>query len=128
MNAQEIFDKVATHLFAQGTRCYDEEELACAYFGPNGMKCAVGALIPEPDYRGEIEGENAADALAILAPHSQVCADLREHEALLEELQCAHDASVNWSSTEFMRLALHKVANSANLHPFIVDTLSFKDR
>lgn len=128
MNAQEIFDKVATHLFTQGTRCYDEDALACAYFGPNGMKCAVGALIPDADYRDDIEGENAADAMDILAPHSQVCADLRAHEGLLEELQCAHDASVNWSSTEFMRTALHKVAKIANLNPSIVDTLSFKDR
>lgn len=128
MNAQEIFDKVATHLFAQGVRCFDTDADACVYFGPNGMKCAVGALIPEADYRDEIEGENAADAMDILAPHSQFCADIRAHEGLLTELQNTHDRVTSWVNTTAMREALSSVAKIANLNPSILDTLSFKDR
>ncbi len=54
MTNQETFDRVAAHLLNQGERSYVGE--ACAYRGKNGLKCAVGCLIPDDRYTANIEG------------------------------------------------------------------------
>ena len=58
MNRQEVFDKVRTHLLAQGRKsvihCGTYEE-TCAYRSLDGS-CAVGCLIPDELYDPEIEG------------------------------------------------------------------------
>lgn len=133
MNAQEIFDKVATHLFAQGVRAYGltdpvTGDTNCLYRGPNGTKCAVGVLIPDEDYDDKIEEMSADDAIYLLAPKSQTCASLRAHDKLLSTLQDAHDDEEYWQSTAQMRKALRSVADWHDLNPAILDTLSFKDR
>lgn len=43
---QEIFDTCLTHLRAQGRRSIDPISGFCVYRGPDGLKCAIGALIP----------------------------------------------------------------------------------
>ena len=59
MNAQEIFDKVATHLSKQGHRAFDDN--ACMYRSPNGDKCAMGCLIPDEEYNADtMEGRGAS--------------------------------------------------------------------
>lgn len=127
MNAQEIFDKVATHLFTQGRRAKNTEG-KCVYRAPDGAKCAVGILIPDADYTENIEIAAASDAIAILAKHSPACAALLPHSDLLEKLQTVHDEHNNWMDSEIMRDALSDVANDFDLDPSILDTLSFKDR
>jgi hypothetical protein len=58
MNYQDIFNKVSTHLLEQNekavTVCSVSGETSCRYKTPEGLKCAVGALIPE--------GHSAEDA------------------------------------------------------------------
>lgn len=130
MKAQEIFDTVAKHLFEQGHQAVNAAFGMCAYRSPNGSKCAVGILIPDADYDPMIEDNDVFTALEILAPNSQVCADLREHEDFLTELQEAHDWDDSWGTTETMRDALRHAANAANgaVDTSILETLSFKDR
>lgn len=56
MTAQEVFDAVATHLLTQNARSVTEDSPGtCLYRGPEGRKCAIGALIPDSLYRPEIE-------------------------------------------------------------------------
>lgn len=58
MNSQEIFDKVVLHLLEQGERCSTMDEdgkETCLYRGPEGMRCAVGCLIPDDLYDPGIE-------------------------------------------------------------------------
>jgi len=52
---QSVFDKVATHLLTQN--CKSVEDGACLYRAPNGMKCAIGALIPDELYDPVFEGQ-----------------------------------------------------------------------
>ena len=54
MTKQEIFDTVVTHLRAQGIRSM--RGCTCVYRGPEGRKCAIGALIPDEDFKPEWEG------------------------------------------------------------------------
>ena len=56
MDKQQLFDTCVDHLFAQRTRSFDIEREICMYRGPNGTKCAVGALIKDEYYSEEMEG------------------------------------------------------------------------
>ena len=51
---QEIFDKIATHLLTQNKKSYLNGWF-CAYRGDNGLKCAAGILIPDDEYKPEME-------------------------------------------------------------------------
>ena len=55
MKNQTIFNKVAKHLLKQGVRS-ESNPGNCRYKGPNGLKCAVGALIPNKVYSENFEG------------------------------------------------------------------------
>lgn len=46
MNRQEIFNKVVKHLLTQNERAVDKDGF-CSYKTHNGLKCAIGALIPD---------------------------------------------------------------------------------
>jgi len=61
MDKQEVFDKVATHLLTQMVRSADED--GCLYRGPNGLKCAIGCLIPDDKYDSGMEGLAAVSIL-----------------------------------------------------------------
>lgn len=61
MNRQEIFDKVATHLLKQNRKCEDSDEACC--YRNKGMKCAIGALIPDEIYDPVIERKRIVDIL-----------------------------------------------------------------
>jgi hypothetical protein len=53
MTLQETFDKVCVHLLTQLQKSVfldSNGSMACAYRGPNGLKCAVGCLIPDELY------------------------------------------------------------------------------
>lgn len=54
--AQEIFDISATHLLTQMKRS-EAEDGRCKYRGPNGLKCAIGPLIPDEKYKTSFEGD-----------------------------------------------------------------------
>lgn len=54
MNKQEIFDKVATHLLTQNKK--SSTTIRCWYRSPEGLKCAIGCLIPDHLYDKSIEG------------------------------------------------------------------------
>ena len=66
---KEIFDRVKTHLLAQGERALHGGEPyglgiggdGCAYHTQSGLKCAVGCLITEEAYSEELEGELVDD-------------------------------------------------------------------
>lgn len=59
MNAQEIFDTVATHLLTQRRKSMTlvNGEPLCLYRDPIGLKCAVGCLITDEEYYPEMEGQ-----------------------------------------------------------------------
>lgn len=56
---REIFDKVKTHLLQQKVPSMEDGE--CVYLNPNGLKCAIGCLIPVEYYSKSIEGLTLSD-------------------------------------------------------------------
>lgn len=135
MNNQEVFDKVATHLFTQGKRATDSLG-ACVYRGPNGTSCAVGCLIPDELYHPGIEGGSIVTIRHRPVAQPIVAAlnfEDPDRYKLLEQLQHVHDDQTHnddraWKSTATMRAALKAVSDQNGLDHSILKTLSFKDR
>jgi hypothetical protein len=89
-SAQEVFDIVVNHLFTQGRPAYDGDQ-GCMYRAPDGLRCAVGVLIPDDLYVPEFETNSSDKVIHDLFKSG--LADWREHEKLLFALQDAHDNS-----------------------------------
>lgn len=91
---QEMFDRVVTHLRAQGRRSQIQihGRSACAYRGADGTKCAIGVLIPDALYRSTIEG----DPVALLPSRirAAIGANTEENEHLAVALQYVHDSRI----------------------------------
>jgi len=110
MNAQQIFDTVALHLFQQKHPA--TKDGGCVYRAPNGDKCAVGCLISDEDYTDRMEGFGIYKN----GPQSFVFSELPDwftfNAHLLSDLQSVHDANLNdsWDSPFTMVQALRKVA------------------
>jgi hypothetical protein len=56
MNNQEAFNLMVDHLRKQQQRSQGLNDTTCMYRGPDGLKCAVGALIPDELYIEDMEG------------------------------------------------------------------------
>lgn len=131
MTPQDIFDTVARHLFTQGERSArlvldddgEPEDTECLYRGPNGMSCAIGALLPDAAYRESMEGQGAVQ---LCRQWSDVLpAWMPANVDLLEDLQIIHDRAINWKDEATMKFALALLADRTGLDKSILDTLSF---
>jgi hypothetical protein len=119
MTNQEIFDTVALHLIKQGKQSIDAAKGMCLYRGPNGLKCAVGCLIPDEVYDPSMEDEcikaliNRYDALDFLEFNT----------LLLLELQIAHDKEPPEDQTwmDAVILRLRKIAEYFKLSAKVLE-------
>ncbi len=96
MKAMEIFETVKTHLLEQNQKAYnDRDELNCKYKSSNGLKCAIGCLIPDSVYTPIMEGEQVTSLMGRMPELKlYLCAeDLPEYAGilLLQKLQIVHD-------------------------------------
>lgn len=95
MTKKEIFEKVRTHLLAQNEKSYmkDVAYSKCRYRTDDGLKCAIGCLIPNEKYDFKFETtsfiELFLNQLKFLLPE-----DLEEPDGVmfLRNLQVIHDA------------------------------------
>lgn len=98
---QTVFHRVAQHLLAQGKR--SENNKGCLYRGPDGLKCAIGVLIPDELYKRGLENTPADDpavlevleeagVLTLGGPYTNRLVNL------LRQLQLVHDDTQpeNW--------------------------------
>lgn len=85
---QEIFDTVVRHLLRQGVQSLANpaEPNICAYHAPDGLRCAVGALIDDDYYYPGLEGCPACNAGVMRAARAAPAS-----EQLLLDLQAVHD-------------------------------------
>ena len=124
MNQQEIFDKVATHLIAQGKQSLlsswwsrsvqtaQWNDQGCAYRGDDGTMCAAGCLIPDDEYSPAFEGmpwDCIAQEVPSFANEPQGVHDL------IASLQGVHDDEWSWESPERLKVELGVVANQYGL-------------
>jgi hypothetical protein len=114
MTKQEIFDKVATHLLTQNAKSIvgSGVDSFCRYRGENGMKCAVGVLISDDEYRECFEGHSASSVVRRSRRHP----DLRrlvDHMDFLDAIQSIHDyADVGDWPESLKQLAVEHALNS----------------
>jgi hypothetical protein len=124
MEAQEIFDTVATHLFKQGRQSlHAGYDTMCAYRGADGAKCAVGVLIPDELYNDMMEGRTIWGLLD--TSDNGLPEWLSANKELLGDLQHAHDCVGNWSGSAVMRRALNKIAGRNSLSADVLEGLAF---
>ena len=123
---QEIFETVAKHLFSQGHRAKNKDGL-CSYRS-DGLKCAVGVLIPDNEYREEFDNDPADDnSVKYLCQRFDYFQNKFGHDiSFFERLQGVHDDKHNWDSNIRMRDALKEVAIKYQLDHNFLKTLSFK--
>lgn len=107
---QSAFDFICNHLLTQNDRSISTDENSpfdCLYRNPeNGMKCAVGCLIPDDKYRENIEGLGVNDSIMITLLHD--CMPnwiMTKHSInMLHDLQGIHDRGVveGWEDEFFL--------------------------
>ena len=93
MTEQTAFNIVKNHLLTQMTKSMEENEFGdtqCLYRGPNGTKCAIGALITDEEF------ETIEDARCrYLGVYELKTLQITSLQGLtmdfLEELQIIHD-------------------------------------
>jgi hypothetical protein len=107
MKEQKIFNKVATHLLTQNEKSVNELG-KCMYRSDDGLKCAIGCLIPKKYYE---EGMEDRDIEFIFTNYPDALGKYYRHLDLLEELQHVHDY---FEPDEWTR-ELKVVANNFNL-------------
>lgn len=93
MTYQDLFDTVADHLLTQREACTEAGD--CVYRGPNGLKCAIGALIPDDKYDETLEGDPGSEALRRIGHPLCDTAENPNRDTvfmnLVDELQRIHD-------------------------------------
>lgn len=101
MTNQEAFDTMVRHLRKQGRKSENDQKDYCLYRGPEGLKCAVGVLIPDSEY------QKKWDEAGIRVNELGHCQSLNGLDlTMLEKMQFAHDcASVDSWEICFERIA-----------------------
>lgn len=89
----EIQQEVIKRLKEQGCRGTESDGEGCHYRTSNGMKCAVGVLIPDDLYNPNMEGYQVSTLFAEHTElHSLFAPEILEEAInLLEHLQALHD-------------------------------------
>jgi hypothetical protein len=133
MNRQDVFNRVALALLAQGRPSFSVDK-GCMYRGPEGSKCAAGHLIPDEHYTPGLEGRS------ILAVHfeepllSAIGIGTYADRMFVRDLQTCHDDPMLVDSewTEIPAEAwlpqwvtkMRALAARYDLSPAVLDTVS----
>lgn len=114
MNNQEAFDKVCDHLMQMIVP--SKEDGLCVYRGENGLKCAIGTLIPDELYFPSLESYGSVNDLMNttakeLEPIQKLFKGLNLN--LLIDLQIIHDSSISWTKKGLSKEAIFKLKETA---------------
>ena len=132
---QEVFDKVAIHLFTQGRPAKrSTSSVRCMYLTNKGLQCAVGCLIPCKDMATRMDHQCNTSILELMDKKGDTESKVTDYlqglfenitPKFLADLQNTHDTPVYWRDSIAMRQQLSRVAYKYSLDASIVDTLSF---
>lgn len=104
---QEIFDTVVKHLAQQKRRSVIPNTNICMYRSEEGLKCAIGCLIPDEEYNPEMENKAASRIV-------KSADNILGMNNLLDALQAAHDNNTNVENLQF---DLRRTSDSYELNP-----------
>lgn len=104
MNYKALINDVREFLAKQGKRAWDEETQGCMYRTPDGLKCAIGCLLPDELYDPAMENRTASflsfemsETWALFMQHLESKYGKREDgrlTLLMDHLQSIHDFHV----------------------------------
>jgi hypothetical protein len=95
--AQELFDVALNQLRQQKQKSFtwdapdDMAHYTCRYHSPDGMKCPVGALIPDAVYKPEMENQRVELLVLTDLLPSELKEEFVANLELLRKLQDIHD-------------------------------------
>lgn len=117
MTPQQIFDKVATHMLAQGVKSQTirgDGEVFCRYRGDEDLQCAAGCLIDDKVYLPSMEGMDVDD---LMHEFGHRLPDwFRPNQQLISHLQIVHDG---WDPP-YWKNKLHDVAIEFGLNTMVL--------
>ena len=117
MTHQEIFDFVWTKLYEQGEQSTDD--FRCKYRTLDGLKCAVGHLIPDDLYEEAMEGHSVITINKNYSLPSEVFNP--NNICLLQDLQFAHDFAGTTDFRENLAFHMRDIALRMGLSPAIIE-------
>lgn len=107
---QEIFNTVATHLLTQNAKSFShfvdsfgDWREDCFYRGCDGLKCAIGALIPDDCYMPEFERHSILYLFKEFSKDFHMMGLDSVDGDFLFDLQLIHDGEPAASWKEFLR-------------------------
>lgn len=130
MNKQEVFNEVADHLARQKRASTAHMAMpagyssACLYRTPEGLACAVGALIPNEEYSPTFERCTATTILRTASKHPETYPTLAQYvpfTTMLHDLQEVHDTTTSADIAAWWKAGLIEVAMKHSLE-FDADT------
>lgn len=96
--AQQLYETSIKHLRKQGQKSFrmlpPDEKLGEMYqsrYRSDGMMCAIGVLIPDIEYRPEMEGKDVGDLISKDLLITMRAAEFYKNRRLLDGLQKIHD-------------------------------------
>ena len=124
MTKQAIMDKVALHLITQGEASMSYGGGSCLYRGQDGKTCAIGCLIEDAAYSGEMEGDTPThgNLVRYALVMSGVIDETTDAAMLdyLEELQVAHDQCRHYKGDEWARVVSKELIQLCHQHTLSV--------
>lgn len=110
MDKQEVFEYVVKHLFVQGKRASNNQG-GCKYLTDDGLKCAVGCLIPTEIYDPLMElSGNIRNLITDFGPI--LPKEIKRYSSLLFSLQIIHDSSEYWVSEYVLKQQIQAIADA----------------
>ena len=109
MTNQQAFDKIVARLMDGAGRAVTKNN-TCVYRAPNGLKCAVGCLIPDDEYSKDMEGNYVVDLQWAISSGLDL--------ELLSYLQYIHDEPDLWDGNNLTSEGmseLQQIAQGYNL-------------
>ena len=89
LTRQDIFNIAANGLLKQGKQSASGDK--CLYRGPDGLKCAIGMLIPDELYEDAFEGNSASKPSVRKALVKAGVPNTVGYKDFLDNLQDVHD-------------------------------------
>lgn len=99
-NNQDAFDIALNGIRKQNYKISTTKEGSCAYRGENGLRCALGHMIPNKLYKSGMEGLVPDHSLLRDFPELGVYLENVDVE-LLTDLQCAHDSYLGYNKFDY---------------------------
>jgi len=120
MNNQEAFEISVKHMFAQGQQANIITDGVCRYRTDTGLKCAVGALIPDDQYDESLEFN---DVVSLMETNRLLFLKGVDPNFLME-LQNIHDDIMSWNDEATFKNMLLALAEEFNLDSRFVNDLT----